>query len=251
MLKFLTFLNRIFHKKSIRILSDELIKELESKVFYQFKDKDVLIQALKHRSFLSVTGESRLYSNERLELLGDSVLGIIVTEHLFKKFPNKEEGELTSMKSLIVSRKILAKTANNLNLGKFILLNDAEKKAGGRHRPSIIADAFEALTGAIYIDGGLSEAIKFIHNFLLVDLDDLLIEEQNQNYKSMLLEYSQSQNYGLPVYTVKKETGPDHNKTFTIEVNVNDTIKGIGIGNSKKKAEQIAAKNALKKLLVD
>ncbi|MBN1153721.1 ribonuclease III [candidate division KSB1 bacterium] len=224
---------------------------MESKLDYQFKNKDVLIQALKHRSFLAVTGESRLYSNERLELLGDSVLGIIVTEHLYKKYPEKEEGDLTSMKSLIVSRKILARTANNLNLGKYILLNDAEKKAGGRHRPSIVADAFEALTGAIYLDGGLMEAIKFIHSFLLVDLSDLLTEEQNQNYKSMLLEYSQSQNYGLPVYVVKKETGPDHNKTFTIEVRVNDSIRGIGIGNSKKKAEQIAAKNALKKLLVN
>jgi len=250
-LKLSNFLKRLFKKRGHGIISDDLIKELETKFNYQFKDKNILIQALKHRSFLAVTGEARLFSNERLELLGDSVLGIIVTEHLFKKFPDKEEGDLTSMKSLVVSRKILAKTANNLNLGKYILLNDAEKKAGGRHRPSIVADAFEALTGAIYLDGGLAEAVKFIHNYLLINLDEVLSEEQNKNFKSMLLEYSQSQNYGLPIYSVKKETGPDHNKTFTIEVKVNDSIKGIGIGNSKKRAEQIAAKNALKKLTVN
>jgi len=228
--------------------SEDSISDLENKISYHFNDKKIILQALKHRSFLSISGEQRLYSNERLELLGDSVIGLIVTEYLYKHFPEKEEGDLTSMKSLIVSRKVLAEIANDLNLGKYIFINEAEEKAGGRNRPSIVADALEALTGAVYIDGGLEQAVGFVKKFVLAHLNSILNEEQNQNFKSILLEYSQSKCYGLPCYFVKNEEGPDHNKSFTIEVKINDKILGIGTGNSKKKAEQMAAKNALEKL---
>ncbi len=229
-------------------LSEKDILQIEDKLNYQFHNKALITQALKHRSFLSITNESRLLSNERLELLGDAVLGMVVTEFLYKKFPTKEEGELTAIKSLLVSRKILARTAMQIGIGEFILLNDAEEKAGGRNRASIIADAFEAIIGAMYLDGGLETSINFIDRNLLTRIDKIISEDQNKNFKSMLLEYSQSKNLGLPQYIVKNEEGPDHNKLFTIEVLINNEVLGMGKGNSKKKAEQISAKSALKKL---
>lgn len=229
-------------------LSETDIARFELKLNYKFHNRALIIQALKHRSFLSVTNEQRLSSNERLELLGDAVLGMVVTEFLFKKFPTKEEGELTGIKSLMVSRKILTRIANQIGMGEFILLNEAEAKAGGRKRSSILADAFEAVIGAIYLDGGLNTVIDFIQKKLLVRTNRIISEEQNKNFKSILLEYSQSKNLGLPQYLVRNEEGPDHDKLFTIEVIINNEVLGMGKGNSKKKAEQVSAKNALKKL---
>lgn len=244
-----TFITRIFQAPPSKIhLSHDEVSELETKLNYCFKNKELIQQALKHRSFLSVTNECRLRSNERLEFLGDAVLGMIVTEYLFKKFPTKEEGELTAIKSLLVSRKILARVSTELGIGAFMLLNDAEEKSGGRERASIIADAFEAIVGAIYLDGGLETTVNFIREQLLDLTDEILTEEHYKNFKSILLEYSQSQNLGLPQYIVRNEEGPDHEKLFTIEVRINNQVLGIGKGNSKKGAEQISAKNALKNL---
>ncbi len=231
-------------------LNEQQIVYIESKLNYEFNDKKLLVTALKHRSFLSVTNESRLLSNERLELLGDAVLGMIVVEHLFKKFDTKEEGEITAMKSLLVSRKILARIARKIGLGDAILMNEAEEKSGGRFRPSILADVFEAIVGAIYLDGGLEIVRRFIHEKLFIKFEQLIAEEQYKNFKSMLLEFSQSKNLGIPRYIVRQEQGPDHHKMFTIEVLINKKPLGVGKGNSKKKAEQIAAKNALKKFKV-
>ncbi|MDZ7262411.1 MAG: ribonuclease III, partial [candidate division KSB1 bacterium] len=226
------------------------LSPLVRKIGYNFHNKALLVQALKHRSYLSVSNEGRLHSNERLELLGDAVLGLVVTKHLYQKYPDREEGGLTTMKSIIVSREILTRVANELKLGNFVLLSEAEDRAGGRKRPSIIADAFEAIVGAIYLDGGLPRAERFIKRHLLKKMGEILNEEQNKNFKSLLLEYAQSKNSGPPIYTVKREEGPDHNKLFTVEVKIQDQILGIGKGNSKKKAEQRAAQNALKKLLI-
>lgn len=228
--------------------SKQDIHRIETRLNYHFQNQALVTQALKHRSFLSVSSESRLLSNERLELLGDSVLGMVVTEFLYKRFPDKEEGELTTIKSLLVSRKILASSARNMGIGEFILLNEAEEKAGGRNRASIIADTFEAIIGAIYLDGGLDTVVNFINKNLLILTEKIITEEQNRNFKSMLLEYSQSKNLGLPQYIVTREEGPDHDKLFTVEVKINNEVLGMGKGNSKKKAEQISAKNALKKL---
>ena len=250
MLTRISILFKNFFQKQFKgsYLSERDIERLETKLNYKFKHQSLIIQALKHRSFLSVTNEARLSSNERLELLGDAVLGMIVTEFLYKKFPTREEGELTAIKSLMVSRKILTRIANHIGIGEFILLNEAEEKAGGRKRSSILADAFEAIIGAIYLDGGLNTAIDFIHNKLLVRTKKIISEEQYKNFKSILLEYSQGKNWGLPQYLVRKEEGPDHDKLFTIEVIINSQVLGRGQGNSKKKAEQISARNALRKL---
>ena len=215
-------------------------------IHYQFQDINLLIHALKHRSYLAISNESRLKSNERLELLGDAVLGLVVTDYLYQKFPNQEEGELTAAKSLVVSRDILANMARQFKFGEYILLNDAEDKSGGRNRASILADTMEAIIGAIYLDGGLEAARTHIHRVLLTQLSQILSAEKHRNFKSMLLEYSQSQNLGLPHYVVKNEEGPDHQKLFTVEVQIQHKSKGQGKGRSKKTAEQKAAQMALK-----
>ncbi|MBN1349133.1 ribonuclease III [candidate division KSB1 bacterium] len=245
----------IFRRKFRKIdHQDDAISEklnlLSKKLKYRFQYPDFLVQALKHRSHLSITNEARIASNERLELLGDAVLGLIVTNYLYHKFPKKDEGELTTMKSIIVSRETLANSAANFSLGDFLFLNEAEERAGGRERTSILADAFEALIGAIFLDGGIRNAGKVINRLLLHDFSHIINEEKNRNYKSLLLEYSQSMNLGLPLYRVQNEEGPDHKKLFTIEVRIQDHILGRGKGSSKKIAEQNAAQSALKKLLL-
>lgn len=232
-------------KKSHGVKSLEL---LSRRLGYTFRDPNLLVEALKHRSYLTETGENRLQSNERLELLGDSVLGMLVTEHLFRAFPEEEEGNLTTMKSLMVSRHILLTIGKQIDLGQFIMLNQAEERAGGRQRPSIISDAFEAVIGAIYLDGGLEAAKRTVEKLVISQLDRVLAEEQHRNYKSMLLEYCQGRGWSGPVYHVTQEEGPDHEKIFTIAVRVNDEALGIGKGHSKKKAEQWAAKEALNQL---
>jgi ribonuclease-3 len=217
---------------------------------YSFSDNDLFIQALKHRSYLPVNQEKRLQSNERLELLGDAVLGLVVVEYLFAKFPRKEEGEITNMKSLLVSRKILARVSRALRLGDFVLMSEAEEKSGGRARASINADVMEAVIGAIYLDGGLEPARKFVEEKLLVSFEDIVRDEHHTNFKSMLLEYAQSQSLGSPSYLVQSVEGPDHEKVFTIQVKIQDDILGHGSANSKKRAEQLAAQEALRNLYI-
>ena len=242
----------IYKKKEpvTEVVGVEKASAFGAQIGYAFKNPDLLIQALKHRSFLAFSNEDRLSSNERLELLGDAVLGLVVTEHLYRNFPAKEEGELTTIKSLVVSREILAKTSRQIHLGEFILMNEAEEKSGGRERTSILADTMEAIIGALYLDGGLPAPREFISEVLLKNLKKITTEEKNKNFKSILLEYSQSKSLGLPFYVVRNEEGPDHNKLFTVEVRIQNEILGQGKGSSKKNAEQEAAQMALKKLLV-
>jgi ribonuclease-3 len=222
--------------------------DIAKTIGYRFRRKDLLVQALKHRSYLPQVNEHRACSNERLELLGDAVLGLVVTEFLYRKFPEKEEGDITAAKSLLVSRKILTRIARNLNLGRFILMSDSEDHAGGRTRPSILADTFEALIGAMFLDGGLLVARIFIEHTLLREMDAILSEEQHRNFKSLLLEFSQSHNLGTPYYSVVAEEGPDHEKIFTVEVKIQNRTMGVGTGYSKKRAEQEAAQQALAQL---
>ncbi len=216
---------------------------------YSFTNKNLIEQALKHRSVLPSLHEPRMQSNERLELLGDAVLGLAVTEFLYNRYPEKEEGELTAMKSLLVSRKILAKVANRLNLGDYLLLSEAEIKSGGRTRHSIVADAMESVIGAMYLDGGLETARKFVVDNVLNKFEDILNEKQHKNFKSILLEYAQGHNFGSPSYVVRSENGPDHQKTFTVQVLIKNKIVGEGVGKSKKHAEQHAAQAAIEKIM--
>lgn len=223
-------------------------EELQAKLQYTFSDPDLLVHALKHRSFVYAADEGSIASNERLEFLGDAVLDLIVTEHLYQEFQNKREGELTQIKSLLVSKVVLAEKGRAIGLGEFLLLSKEEMQSGGRNRTSIIGDAFEALLGAIYLDGGLQAARNFINHVLLSDTEDILSNGNYLNFKSLLLEHTQSEGRGHPRYLVNAEDGPDHRKIFSVEVLINGESMGLGQGRSKKEAQQMAAKDALKRL---
>lgn len=227
---------------------DAIVQFFEKKFKLRFSDKNLLITALKHRSFLNVTNEPRISSNERLEFLGDAVLDLIVTHFLYQKFPRKTEGYLSKIKSILVSKPVLADISVEISLGNMVLINWGEEKTGGRQRQSILADAFEAIVGAIYLDMGLEKAKDFVHSYLLKNYQKIVKKGLYRNYKSILLEHVQSEGIGLPEYRVIQELGPDHDKEFVIQVWIQNRLMGEGRGRSKKVAEQRAAQAAIKKL---
>jgi ribonuclease III len=242
----LSALGRIFSRPGKR--GDSGTSDLlNSRISYRFRDRALLERALTHRSHLHRENHAS-ESNERLEFLGDSVLGLIVTEALYLRLPRESEGSLTRMKSHIVSRERLAEEARRLRLGDCLILGSGEDQSGGRRRHSILSDAYEALLGAIFIDGGLEEAKRFVSAGLLKDIGRSRDYKQQRNYKSWLLEHVQADGGRAPAYRVAGETGPDHIKEFTVEVVVRSAVLGSGKGASKKKAEQEAAKRALEKL---
>lgn len=220
------------------------IPEITKSIKYKFKNHSLLVQAFSHRSFYVEAGQ-QFQSNERMEFLGDAVLDLIVTEFLYEKFPTENEGLLSQKKAILVSRKALGKICDEHELGKYLILNKGEEKTGGRKRLSNLANLFEAILGAIYIDGGIEPSKKFINSFLIGRYKELLKEKSFFNYKSSLLEFAQSKGWGTPTYAVLEESGPDHQKTFLIKVVVNDDWTANGKGPNKKSAEQNAAKNTL------
>jgi ribonuclease-3 len=222
--------------------------ELENLLGYRFKNTDFLKLALSHRSYVNIQHKDKaVHSNERLEFLGDAVLDLVITDYLYNHYPGEREGFLSKMKSLIVSSRVLALSSARWNLGRYMKLSRSEAKSGGRRRGSILGDAYEAVLGAVYLDGGLTPAVKLVHSSLIPLIQDVLNDEDFTNYKSGLLEYTQSQSIGLPDYRVLKEWGPEHNKIFRVGVFVQDSEWGRGEGNSKKSAEQSAARMALEK----
>jgi ribonuclease-3 len=220
---------------------------LEQRLGVRFRDVTLLNQALLHRSYLNGRSATRTDSNERMEFLGDSVLGLVVNEHLYRKYPEENEGNLTKIKSLIVSRQILAQKAEETGLGRYLLLSSSESEAGGRTRASIIADALEAVIGAIYLDQGLPAAQGFVQGIILDEVRELTQNEDNLNYKSLLQEKVQGERKLHPVYRIRKEMGPDHEKTFHVDVSVGGQVVGHGEGHTKKEAEQAAARSALER----
>lgn len=213
-----------------------------------FRDFDLLKRALTHRSYLSVTGQGPQESNERLEFLGDSVLGLVTSEYLFKRYPDEHEGHLTKVKSLLVSKAILSRRALRMGLGRFVLMSHSEVESGGRQRLSILADAFESVLGAIYLDQGFEAARAFIQEHLLDEADAISADKRHTNYKSHLQEYVQNTFRTHPSYRIRHEAGPDHSKYFVVEVVVGRRTLGEGRGNNKKEAEQAAARDALEKV---
>lgn len=205
-------------------------------------------QALTHRSFLGENGQSRGESNERMEFLGDSVLELVVNEYLYARYAESREGDLTKKRSLLVSRAILARKARELGLGSFLFLSEAEDEAGGRQRDSILADGYEAVVGAVYLDQGLEAVRGFIDRTLLGDAPGILADQAHLNFKSLLQEHVQSSSRSQPRYRVRSEAGPDHEKTFVVEVSVRGNVLGTGSGRNKKEAEQVAARDALVRL---
>ncbi|MBU0518155.1 ribonuclease III [bacterium] len=221
------------------------LQELEKKIQYRFHRPGLLLMALKHRSYLDISGENRSQSNERLEFLGDAVLDLVVAEHFFKSISAQSEGVLTGIKSTIVSGTVLAGQALKIDLGDYLLLSENEERSGGRNRRSILEDSFEALIGAIYLDGGLQSVREFINRFLIDDSKGILAKKSLRNYKSALQELVQGHGVDPPIYHVIEESGPDHDKRFVIEVCLGNEIIGIGRGKSKKEAEQLAAAEGL------
>lgn len=222
--------------------------DIEALVGRPVENMEYYRQALLHRSLLRGEPKGHLQSNERLEFLGDAVLGFVTAEHLYRSFPDRDEGFLTRVRAKIVNGQALARFAMRLDLGPLILLSDNMDQSGGRANPTILADAFEAVIGAIYLDLGEEAARIFIQEKILkeIDLEDLA--HQRDNYKSVLLEHAQALGWPQPIYKVTDEEGPSHEKTFTVEVILNGESYGRGVARNKKKAEQEAAGEALDRL---
>ena len=242
-------LSRRFRRPTIPAdLEATTLRELEGRIGYRFRDSTLLVNALKHRSYVYALQGHGIESNERLEYLGDAVLDLLVADFLFRRFQDRREGDLTQMKSLLVSRTILSRKARRIELGSFVLLSPEERSAGGGQQPSILCDAFEALIGAIYLDGGLKASRGFVERNVLDDFEELIRRDDYVNFKSKLLEHTQSTGDGHPRYLVHAEEGPDHCKIFSVEVCVTGECLGCGRGRSKKEAQQMAARDALRHL---
>ena len=223
-----------------------MIKDLEAAIGYRFKNISLLQNALTHSSYANERWHNSLLSNERLEFLGDAILGMTVAKYLYQTFPDHPEGELTRMRADMVCEQTLAKVAARIDLGKHLLLGNGEEQGGGRKRNSILADAVESVIAASYLDGGLEAAQQFIEKFILVEVP--VTRLHNADYKTALQELVQQKKNQVLTYTLIGESGPDHDKKFEVEVKLNGKVVGTGSGSSKKRAEQDAARSALEKL---
>ena len=223
-----------------------MIKDLEAAIGYRFKDISLLQNALAHSSYANERWHNSLMSNERLEFLGDSVLGMTVAEYLYRQFPDRPEGELTRMRADMVCEKTLAQVANTIGLGEHLLLGHGEQQGGGRSRVSILADAVESVIAACYLDGGFEPAKAFIDRFILCNVP--VKQLHNRDFKTAFQELVQRQKDQVIRYTLIGEEGPDHNKQFRVAVTLNGKTVGEGAGTSKKRAEQDAARAAMEKL---
>lgn len=221
------------------------IDDLQNSIEYSFKDEKLLVTALTHKSYIVNAPESGDVNNERLEYLGDAVLELVTSDFLFKNYKQMSEGEMTKLRASLVCEPALAIDAREIDLQDFIFLGKGEENTGGRNRDSIVSDAFEALIGAIYLDGGMDEATKFICSFVLNDIEH---KQKFYDSKTTLQEMVDATNLGSLHYEIVKESGPDHNKVFDAVVKLNDEVIGSGTGQTKKHAEQNAAVDALNKI---
>ena len=220
------------------------LKEFQEKIGYRFSNEALLRQALTHSSFANEKRMKKLSDNERLEFLGDAVLEIVSSEFLFDNYPNKPEGELTKLRASIVCEPTLAMCTNEIELGKYIFLGKGEDQTGGRQRKSILSDALEAVIGAFYIDGGFANAKEFIKKFILTDIEH---KQLFYDSKTILQEVVQGMHKSLK-YVLTDESGPDHNKSFSVDLLIGDEVISSGTGHTKKAAEQEGAYKALIKL---
>ena len=225
----------------------ETPQHLAERLNLAFSDLLLLSRALTHRSYLNEHPEA-LEDNERLEFLGDAVLDFIVGAWLYNRYPEMPEGDLTRMRSALVYTEQLAEFARMVNLGNAMRLGKGESYGGGRERSALLCDTFEAVIGALYLDSGINAVIKFINPLLEESAEDILINHKTEDPKSSFQEWAQAQGYSTPQYVTKKATGPDHSKTFEVDVIVNAKIYGSGSGPSKQAATKSAAMDALKKL---
>ena len=222
--------------------------ELERRLGYRFRRRQYLIEAITHRSYARGVRNDEIESYERIEFLGDSVLGMVVTAHLYAKYKGHREGNLTKMKATLVNEKSLSQVARTIGLGEFIFLSPEEDHGGGRDRRSILSDACEALFGAVYLDGGLHAATQLVNRLIIDHMDSFLSDRSQINFKGELLEHYQGMGMGMPRYETTAEAGSDHDKLFNVQVKMEGKPIGHGSGKSKKDAEQAAARAALKHL---
>jgi ribonuclease-3 len=213
----------------------------------KFNNQDLFQQAFIHRSYLNESKKT-VESNERLEFLGDSILSFVVSDHLYKTYPNFDEGILTNLRSLVVNTKSLAKTAKKLEFGKHLLLSRGEEDSGGRNNDSILANTFEAVIGSLFLDQGIDAVKEFLHLVLIPDIEEFVKKKVFKDPKSLLQEYVQAKKQNSPLYKVLQEEGPAHAKRFTIGVFVGNQLLGEGAGKSKQEAEEKAAEQALEKI---
>ena len=223
-----------------------MIKDLENGIGYRFRNITLLQNALTHSSYANERWHGSLKSNERLEFLGDSILGMVVAEFLYRNYPDRPEGELTRMRADMVCETSLAKVADQIGLGEHLLLGHGEEQGGGRTRASILADAVESVIAASFLDGGMEPARAFIEKYILCNVPEQRL--RNADYKTALQELIQQKKNQVLSYELTGESGPDHDKYFEVRVLLNGTPIGAGSGTSKKRAEQDAARDALEKM---
>ena len=217
---------------------------LEKKLKYQFKNKKMLLEALTHKSC------KKEYNNERLEFLGDAVLDLVIGEYLYNKFPTTPEGNLSKLRASLVNEKGFEKLAKRLNLGEYIQISQAEENNNGRNKPSLLANAFEAVMGCLYLESGLEKVKTIVLELLNSEYPKIDLKSIFKDYKTTLQEITQAKFGVIPKYEVLKATGPDHNKEFTIELSIDGKVYGVGVGKSKKEAQQNVAKQVIQKGLI-
>jgi len=221
------------------------IEEIQKVLQYKFKSIETLKEALTHSSYANESRDKTITYNERMEFLGDSVLGLVVSDYIYKKYNHLPEGELTKVRASVVCEPSLALRAKEINLGRYMLLGRGEENTGGRNRDSILADAFEAIIGSLYIDGGIEVAREFVISSLAESIELASKGSLFRDYKTHLQELMQSKSSDKITYIVVNSYGPDHDKTFDVEVVTSNGVIGSGRGKSKKEAEQNAAKEAI------
>ena len=224
------------------------LDKLEEKIGLKFKDKNLLKTAFIHRSYLNEHPKEELSHNERLEFLSDSVLVFIISYYLYKKFPDHPEGDLTNFRSSIVNARILSEVAGELELGNYLFLSRGEEATGGRERQYLLANTYEALLGAIFLDSGVDETTKFINKTLTPHLKEIIDKNLYKDYKSKLQEIAQAKFNITPTYKILSQKGPDHTKTFETGAYLDKKLLAKGTGRSKQVSEQEAAKLALAKV---
>ena len=252
-MKFFGQLAGWFSRRRIAIPSHEPAEKVDCEKLsailgYNIKNRQLFSQALSHRSYFQADDQGSLNSNERLEFLGDSVLGLVVAKYLFDHHESAPEGDLTKNRSRLVNRKSLSVYARQVHLEDFMLIGLSAARTDGRGMSKILSDAFEALIAAIYMDGGYEAAKTFIERQIHAALQFGSVTTEDENFKSQLLEYAQAEGLGTPRYITINEEGPDHDRTFTVEVYFGNEPRGVGMGKNKKDAEQAAAEKALQKL---
>lgn len=231
------------------LLSKAVKQTLEGIIASPIHNETLFATALTHRSAIDFLDKEKFVSNERLEFLGDAVLDLVIAEHVYKLYPDFNEGALTKLRSQLVNAKTLAHFAKQFNLGKVLIVSESAEQNGVRESETALADALEALIGAVYLDSGYDKARTFLETTMLQQTNFAALIDSDQNFKSALLEYAQGERLMLPYYFVISEEGPPHKKVFTVGVRLGDEVLGEGTGKSKKTAEQLAAKEAFTKLM--